>query len=94
MDRYEKLFGNKGPLGKIDKNPPDAMLELLKQKGIEHEKAVIKSHSQGSFIEIEGKSQREKIDKTINAMKKGIDVIYQAALGSEIFFGYADILQK
>ena len=94
MDRYEKLFGNNGPLGKINKNPPDAMLELLKQKGMEHEASVIKSHSQGSFMEIEGENQREKRDKTINAMKKGIDVIYQAALGSEIFFGYADILQK
>ena len=95
MDHYEKLFENKGPLGKIHRNPPDDILSLLKEKGLEHEESIIESYPQGkSILKIEGESQNKKIKTTIEAMKKGVDIIYQAALGSDSLFGYADILHK
>ncbi len=95
MDHYEKLFENSGPLGKIHRNPPDDLLSLLKQQGLEHESRVIdREKIKNKFIKIDGESTEEKIKNTISAMGAGFDLIYQGALSSETFFGYADILQK
>ena len=94
MDHYEKLFEHKGPLGKIYRDPSDGILDLLKEKGIDHEKSVIKNHAKGKIVKIEGSSLEEKIERTIKSMEEGVDFIYQAALGSGNFLGYADILQR
>ena len=95
MDHYEKLFENNGPLGKIHRNSPDGILDLLQEKGVKHEKSIVELYAQKKkIIKVEGKNQSEKIKNTINAMKKGVDIIYQAALESNNFFGYADILLK
>ena len=95
MDHYEQFFDQTGPLGKFHRNPPDDLLSLLKDKGIEHEARVIDQKSKNSkIVRVEGQTEPEKVENTIAAMKSGADLIYQAALKSSEFFGYADILEK
>ena len=96
MDHYDKLFENTfGPLGKINRNPPDSLLALLKDMGNQHEGSVVeqlgKTHK---ILKIDGVGQSEKIEKTMKAMKEGADIIYQAALDTTNFFGYSDLLVK
>ncbi len=97
MDHYQELFKNNGVLGKIHRNPPDDLLDLLSKEGKKHEKSILKSHphlQEKNVIEISGNNQKEKIEKTTHAMKEGAEVIYQAALASNTFLGHADLLWK
>ena len=76
----------------------DATQSLLARRGDEFERAELnrqKGVKKLSVIEI---ARDESFDvaarKTIEAMKKGADVIYQAALQMDSFQGYADFLMK
>lgn len=88
-------------LGKIDKPSwTDPALAVLAQRGDEHEQAYVK-HLMAQGLSVE--SHRGKsVDATVDAMKRGVDVIVQAPLSDQAaagknnpaWMGYADILRK
>jgi len=72
-------------------------LAVMQMRGIEHERAYI-DHLKSKGCNVTDLSEIESPtiarEKTIEAMKSGVDVIVQAALGDEQWFGKADILRK
>jgi predicted RecB family nuclease len=79
-----------------EKDPADALMSSLAQKGYAHEDALEAAFIKqgGSLVKIEGESAEVKSAKTLEAMRKGTDVIVQARLELEQFGGYADFLIK
>lgn len=78
--------------------PEDEQVALIQQKGHEHERNYVTELQArtSSFIDI---SQRkgdvwERAGFTIEAMRAGADIIYQAALVSGDFIGYPDFLRR
>ena len=81
----------------LDEQPADEYLELLKQKGNEHERDYLeKLRASGLTIqEIERvDSLSAMAEATRQAMREGVDVIYQGALVGSPWFGYSDFLMK
>lgn len=72
----------------------DDELQLIFSKGMEHEQAyLLKLQNEGRRVEvINTKTDDKGIAATLEAMKKGVDVIYQAHLSHEGFAGFADFL--
>ena len=74
----------------------DPLADLLRERGFEHEKAYL-SHLRSSgnlhIVEID-RDDTAGSDKTTAAMRAGADVIYQAQLGGERWYGIADFLRK
>lgn len=75
----------------------DEYLDLLKRKGLDHERAYLEK------LKAEGRSVREildmetldeKTETTHQAMRDGVDVIYQGALRSRQWHGYSDFLLR
>lgn len=80
-------------LGEISKPTwYDPSLEILIQRGQEHEAAYVQylQHKGYTSLNLRGQSQQA----TVSAMEKGIDIIVQARLDNGIWLGYADILLK
>ena len=82
---------------KIPTTEDSSTAKLLQKKGLEHEAAFLQS------LKKEGKTVAEIPDApapafrtalTLEAMKSGADVIYQASLSDDIWQGYADFLIK
>jgi predicted RecB family nuclease len=76
----------------------DPLLELLWQRGLEHERKYVDTlRSETSTIvdlsDAKG-TYDEHIAQTIDAMRNGADVIVQGALGDAQWFGKPDILRK
>lgn len=92
MERYkaEKIE----PVFEIDETDP--LMGLLQDKGEGFEDVFLeKFRSEGKSISvIDGSSTKDKKEATLNAMKDGADVIYQACLENAPFRGYADFLIK
>src|SRR5688500_5449583 len=78
--------------------PADPLLELLWQRGLEHEKRYVDFLVENgtSVLDLSAtKADRTlHLTQTIDACKTGADVIVQGALGSEQWFGYPDIIQR
>src|ERR1043165_3269349 len=74
----------------------DPYLELLQQKGIAHERAYLeKLKAAGKSVrEIERVPLDEMTEATRQAMRDGVDVIYQGALRSGQWHGYSDFLLR
>lgn len=72
-------------------------LVVMQMRGLEHEKAYV-AHLKSQGLTVVDLSDIESPttarEKTIEAMRAGIDVVVQAALGGEKWFGKADILKK
>jgi predicted RecB family nuclease len=76
-------------------NDPVGM--LLRERGIEHEKAYLehlRATGGGQVVEIDAESDDDAVGQTLAAMRAGADVIYQAPLGGERWYGRADFLRK
>lgn len=72
---------------------PDARLEAMKQRGEEHERAYIDTlRAQG--LQVADLSASRDPAATRVAMHAGVDVIVQAPLGDDTFFGIADVLLR
>jgi uncharacterized protein len=71
-------------------------LEALKQKGEEFEKGYISQQRESgkTVAEISRGNAEEAVAKTLEAMKQGVDIIYQARLELDIWNGWADFLIK
>lgn len=79
---------------KPDPDSQDPMLSLLRTKGNAHELAIL-ADFQSKGLNIENLlGVKNALEKTLNAMKSGADIIYQAALQKSLFRGFADFLIK
>lgn len=80
-----------GELGEVFR--PDARLEAMKQRGQEHERTYIDTlRAQG--LQVADLSDSRDPAATRAAMHAGVDVIVQAPLGNDTFFGIADVLLR
>src|SRR5215472_5049524 len=59
----------------------DPMLEILRERGLDHERAYVQhlAHSGRTVVEID-KQSPVAFDKTMSAMQDGIEVVVQARL--------------
>lgn len=83
------------------KDEGDALNKSLQQKGYDHEERFFQSliaDGTKSYINVEervGKNQDDKaFQATVEAMKQGLDVIFQGCLKMESFRGFSDFLVK
>lgn len=79
----------------------DPALVSLFERGLQHEREYVdrlKADSRRVVIDIKTADVREPraatLARTLDAMRSGADVIVQAALGDDRWFGYADVLIK
>ena len=72
----------------------DPDLAILQERGLELEAAYLEHlRQQGSQVAVPGSDEdRSSLDRTVAAMRDGVDVIYQASLGSGSWQGRADFL--
>lgn len=84
--------------GKLEKpSYYDPLLELLAERGNQHEKAYLDHLKKSGFeyVSIEGiEISDASVKATCEAMNSGVPIIVQAALRSENFVGRADILKR
>ena len=89
MDRYNLEFP-----GAVTPDQPSDTDRLLWKKGLDHEAEFLASlKSQGLEI-YDSSNAEDKIASTIEAMKEGIDVVYQGALADGEYAGFSDFLVK
>jgi predicted RecB family nuclease len=75
---------------KIQETNP--FVELLWQKGLQHEQRIIKKI--GDFLDIREGTIEERCQKTLEAMRNGTALIYQGVLKHENLLGVPDLLRK
>lgn len=82
----------------IEITGPDDTTVLLRAKGLEHEKAyLIRLRAAGKSVAEIGSDALSVADRVVltrEAMRSGVDVIYQAALVASPRLGYADFLER
>ena len=80
-------------LGEMTKpNWNDPSLAVLAKRGEEHEAAYVEYLKKSGLSSVYLKNQ--PVEATVDAMKKGIDILVQAKLEKGAWMGYADILLK
>ena len=81
---------------KIKQDPDDPLLKLIAEKGIEHEIKLFKKLKSkfDNTVTIKNDKPEIMIAATKSAMKSGANLIYQAALLNDQFFGKPDFLIK
>jgi len=82
---------------KLAKQPffNDPMLEILRQRGLEHERAYVQQLAQSGKRVVEiNKESLAAFDETLSAMREGADVIVQARLEHRSWAGWADVLLR
>ncbi len=75
----------------------DPLLEALKQRGIEHEKKYVESlRAQVETMVELGRTTNvdEHVAMTLEAMRKGSEIIVQGALRDGQWFGYPDVMMR
>jgi uncharacterized protein len=77
----------------------DPLADVLRKRGEEHEQRYVDAlRSQGlTVVDLSSVSRDDRHtnrEQTLDAMRSGADVIVQAALGNDDWFGYADVLRK
>ncbi|MBN2338845.1 MAG: TM0106 family RecB-like putative nuclease, partial [Acidobacteria bacterium] len=80
----------------LPKTEEDGQLALLREKGFEHERRYLEALKREGLrvVEIEGSGALgERVRQTRVAMAGGADVVYQGALHSGKWHGYADFLR-
>jgi uncharacterized protein len=77
-------------------NYHDPLLEILQKRGLEFEKEYLKYlRGQNLIISLPNDNDKEAgIQRTLDAMESGVDIIYQATLKLGQWQGRADFLQK
>ena len=96
MDHFEKVVSEERQkeLG-VHRDPFDPLLDLIRNMGNQHEEDVIHNIEQSTNVfRIEKENRTEAIQQTLLALKRGEETIYQAAIGNDTLFGYADLLIK
>ena len=79
----------------------DPLADQLRQRGQEHERQYVNTLRAKSLTVEDltaakepGKEPDRSVARTLAAMRRGVDVIVQAPLGNDAWFGYADVLVK
>src|SRR6188508_644456 len=74
----------------------DPIVDLLTERGREHEAAYLKHLREQNLrvVEVHAAPGTDSFETTLNAMREGADVIYQAPLADERWHGRADFLRK
>ena len=69
-------------------------LVALQQRGEEFEKDYIRQRKESgeTVVEISRGDTKEAIAQTLEAIKRGVDIIYQARLEQDCWNGWADFL--
>ena len=81
---------------KIKQDLDDPLLKLIAEKGIDHEIKLLKKlkTKYDNTVTIKNDKPEIMIAATVSAMESGADLIYQAALSNDQFFGKPDFLIK
>ena len=82
---------------KLAKRPffDDPMLEILRERGLEHERAYVRTlEASGKRVVEINKASPNAFDETLSAMRGGADVIVQARLEHGSWAGWADVLLR
>jgi hypothetical protein len=77
--------------------PTDAFADLLARKGVEHERAYLDAlrRSGRTVAELDDRAPLEqRVARTREAMRSGVDIIYQGALLRPPWHGYSDFLER
>ena len=98
MDHFEKTVSKEicKKIG-VYRDPPDPLRDFIINMGNQHEENIInKINEKESVIQIKKnlKNKETAIEKTLLAMRKGEEKIYQGAIKKDIIFGYVDLLVK
>jgi predicted RecB family nuclease len=74
----------------------DPALAVLQQRGLEHERRHVNTlRAEGlEVVDLSEGPVDEAVEKSINAMRAGVDVIVQAALRDGRWFGRPDVLRR
>ena len=80
--------------GEFTPDEVSANLELVFKKGLEHEAHYLESLRAAGRDICEIPESDTRFDLTLEAMKAGREIIFQAALRHESFAGYADFLVR
>ncbi|ETO92001.1 TM0106 family RecB-like putative nuclease [Legionella oakridgensis] len=72
----------------------DPLLSVLQHKGLQFEQEILTSFVSQGLQVVSIERGKNAYQDTLNAMHKGVDIIYQAALSLHPFKGYADFLIK
>ena len=87
MDHFIKVVSKESLKKKgVHADPPDPLFEIIAQMGLQHEKEVIEMNSKNnSILKIDKKKYNQKacLQKTLSAMKEGVDLIYQGAIQAD-----------
>lgn len=75
-----------------ERDPSDGMMALLQEKGGGHEQAVLAEFVAQGLNLVDLSASPDPEAATIEAMKAGADVIYQACLSKGAFKGFSDFL--
>ena len=82
----------------LQKAVDDEQAELIKDKGFAHEAAYVQKLRglHASFIDAStaGDTREARYAATLQAMRDGVEIIYQATFVDEPFLGYADFLRR
>ena len=80
----------------IKQDADDPLLKLIAEKGIEHEAKLFKElkSEYENTVAIKNEKPEAMLSATKTAMESGADLIYQAALSNDQFFGIPDFLIK
>lgn len=85
----------RGTIERIYRDDPS--LDILIERGARHEAAYLE-HLKGRGLAVleeqEGLSEEQRVQRTIDAMRTGVDVIAQADLSDGRWRGRADVLLK
>lgn len=75
----------------------DPLADILRQRGMEHEARYVESLRARGLGIADLKGERD-VQRTVDAMRRGVDVIVQAPLAARLgesdWFGFADVLVK
>ncbi|MGE3190979.1 MAG: TM0106 family RecB-like putative nuclease, partial [Vicinamibacterales bacterium] len=72
----------------------DPFVDALRKKGLAHETRFVEwLRGQGLSV-VDLSNAQDKRAATVEALRSGVDVVVQAALGDERWMGYADILRR
>ena len=95
----QELAAARGEVTRPERTDPE--LELIARHGTEHEQAYLDAyvHAGKSVVPIENRGATlddywRAREETLEAMRSGADVIYQAALFDGRWLGYADFLER
>jgi len=74
----------------------DPLAKVLRERGDEHERRYVGFLQAAglSIADLGARPREHRPAETLDAMRAGVDVIVQAALGGDGWFGYADVLRR